>query len=335
MSTPDAKAANKVLIEKGHSSSKTHESKKTKVDVIISDAPKNANGTNGDYSLHMTPLDGHSIPYYQGIDGDLFQMFIIYNKINNRWELQNDKGTEKEKKFGLIAYIKCSEDDANQTYLRSVSGKKEWYVPTTSGGSDGDPDPNMVATVIGEPAAAAEAPAELSSTAAAPVASASSSSISTPSVLAPAASPVVVTAPTVTEMKTIITNISTQYNNVYGEYIALTSKSPDTDWINFKTNNLDKANTELKKALAQLDAFKKAGSGSSTSTATADPATSGLLSTEMIHDRKEDSAFKVGGSSSSSKKNRKSHKSYHPGIGKTRKHHSHSEPKRISFVHQA
>lgn len=43
-----------------------------------------------------------------------------------------------------------------------------------------------------------------------------------------------------------------------------------------------------------------------------------------------------GGSSSSySKKNRKSHKSYHPCIGKTRKHHSHSEPKRVSFVHQA
>jgi hypothetical protein len=40
-------------------------------------------------------------------------------------------------------------------------------------------------------------------------------------------------------------------------------------------------------------------------------------------------------SSSSSKKNRKSHKSYHPDIGKTRKHHSHTEPKRVSFVHQA
>ena len=38
---------------------------------------------------------------------------------------------------------------------------------------------------------------------------------------------------------------------------------------------------------------------------------------------------------SASKKNRKSYKSYHPGIGKTRKHHSHSEPKRVSFVHQA
>lgn len=42
-----------------------------------------------------------------------------------------------------------------------------------------------------------------------------------------------------------------------------------------------------------------------------------------------------GGSSSSSKKNRKSYKSYHPEIGKTRKHHSHDEHKRVSFVHQA
>jgi hypothetical protein len=37
-------------------------------------------------------------------------------------------------------------------------------------------------------------------------------------------------------------------------------------------------------------------------------------------------------SSSMSKKNRKSHKSYHPGIGKTKKHH-HSHHKKISFVH--
>ena len=40
----------------------------------------------------------------------------------------------------------------------------------------------------------------------------------------------------------------------------------------------------------------------------------------------------VGGSSSKSKKNRKSHKSYHPDIGKTKKHH-HSHHKKISFVH--
>ena len=40
----------------------------------------------------------------------------------------------------------------------------------------------------------------------------------------------------------------------------------------------------------------------------------------------------VGGSSSKSKKNRKSHKSYHPDIGKTKKHH-HRRHKKISFVH--
>jgi len=318
-------------MESGFSSdSKPDEPKKTKVDVTISDAPIKADGTNGDYSLHITPLDGHSIPYYQGIDGDLFQMFIIYNKTAKRWELHNDKGTPKERRFGLIAYIACDIEAAKQTYLGSVSGKKEWYVPTTPGGLAENPDPNMVATVKsgGEPDAVS-ASTELSSTAAAP---ASSSSISTPSVLAPAASPVVVTAPTVTEMKTIITNISAQYNKVYGEYAALNSKLPDTDWINFKTKNLDAATAELKKALAQLDAFKKAGSGSSTSTAA--PATSELIDEGMIHDR-NDNALEVVGGSSSSKKNRKSHKSYHPGIGKTRKHHSHSEPKRISFVHQA
>ena len=44
------------------------------------------------------------------------------------------------------------------------------------------------------------------------------------------------------------------------------------------------------------------------------------------------SSDQLGGSSSTSKKNRKSHKSYHPDIGKTRKHH-HSRHKKVSFVH--
>jgi hypothetical protein len=139
-------------------------------------------------------------------------------------------------------------------------------------------------------------------------------------------------------MKTIITDIGAQYNKVSGEYAKLTTTSSDTtssdtEWSNFKTKNLDAATVDLKKALAQLDAFKKAGSGSSVSTAA--PATRELLSPEMTDVRMKDSAFNVGGSSSS-KKNRKSYKSYHPGIGKTRKHHhSHAEPKRVSFVHQA
>ena len=45
-----------------------------------------------------------------------------------------------------------------------------------------------------------------------------------------------------------------------------------------------------------------------------------------------DSGFVFGGSSSKSKKNRKSHKSYHPDIGKTKKHH-HSHHKKVSFIH--
>ena len=43
-----------------------------------------------------------------------------------------------------------------------------------------------------------------------------------------------------------------------------------------------------------------------------------------------------GLSLSKSKKNKKSHKSYRPIIGKTRKHHNiHNKPKRVSFVHQS
>jgi len=283
------------------------------IDVTISSAPSAAEGTNGDYSLHKTPLSGHTIPYYQGISGDTFQMFIIYSENDKRWEITSNMGTKTETKSGVVAYIACNPADAKQTYLGSVSGKKEWYVPTTPGGSAENPDPNMVATVI-DGGQSTAAPAASSTVTVAP-ASPASPAASTPSVLAPAISPVVVTAPTVTEMKTIITNISAQYNKVYGEYAVLTSKSLDTEWSDFKTKNLDVATADLKKALAQLDAFKKAGSGSSTSTS---PTIS-----------------RVGGSSSSSKKNRKSHKSYHPGIGKTRKHHSHAEPKRVSFVHQA
>jgi hypothetical protein len=352
MSTPSTAAA-AVLIEKrnefGLSKSGSEQPSTQTIDVTISGAPDAAKGANGNYSLHKTPLSGHTIPYYQGISGDLFQMFIIYNKTAKRWELQNNIGTENEKRFGLIAYIACGENDAETSLLRSVSGKKEWYVPTKPGGSDGVLDSNMVATVI-DGGQSTAAPAASSTVTVAP-ASPASPAASTTVVSTPASPPIVVTAPARHEMKTIITDIGAQYNKVSGEYAKLTTTSPDTEWSDFKTNNLDKANTDLKKALAQLDAFKKAGSGSSTSTAASDPAKSGLIDEGMIRDRNDmkdgrnntkddrndmNDDSPVGGSSSSSKKNRKSHKSYHPGIGKTRKHHhSHSEPKRVSFVHQA
>jgi hypothetical protein len=309
MSTPAATAAVKGFIESGHSSSKTHESKKTKVDVTISDAPENARGTNGDYSLHTTPLDGHSIPYYQGIDGDLFHMFIIYNKTAKRWELHNDRGTPKERKFGLIAYITCSQEDAETSLLRSVSGKKEWYVPNTLGGLAEKPDPNMVADVKsgGEPdAAAAE-----SSTAAA-------------SASVPTSPPVVVTAPTESDMKTLLNSTDKEYTTISDKLKKLPTMTLITDIQQFD-KELDTAKANLKGAQDKLDEYKKGA-------AAADAATGARLAKELEEaDKKND----FSGGSSSSKKNRKSHKSYHPKIGKTRKHHSHSEPKRISFVHQA
>lgn len=339
MSTPAARAAIIEHTERGYGSSDPSESQKTKVDVIISDAPPAAAGANGNYSLHKTPLHGQKIPYYQGIKGDGFHMFIIYSEKDKQWLITSDKGTPSETKVGVVAYITCDPEDATKTYLASVSGKHDWFIKSSDSSKADYKDRNMIAIVHsgGESTAAASE----SSTAAAPAATSSPVAVSASPV---AASPVVVTAPTVTEMKTIINDIDKQYTTVSDEYKKLNKISPDTDWSNFKTNNLDAATAKLKEALAQLDAFKKAGSGSSTSSPTPTLTTPHtkipLIDEGMVADRdpslRVDDA--VGGSSSSSaksKKNRKSYKSYHPGIGKTRKHHSHSEPKRISFVHQA
>lgn len=280
------------------------------VDVTISGAPDAVKGANGDYSLHQTPLHGQTIPYYQGIKDDLFHMFIIYSENDKQWEITSNMATSSETKVGVVAYIACDIEAAGKTYLGSVSDKKEWYILNSNAGQPATKSETMVAIV--------KSGSELTASTAAPAASSTAAAVSDPAastaaVSVPAAAPVVVTAPTVTEMKTIITDIGAQYNKVSGEYAKLTTTSPDTEWSDFKTKNLDAATADLKKALAQLDAFKKAGSDSSA----------------LIYPQS-----KVGGSSAS-KKNRKSHKSYHPGIGKTRKHHSHSEPKRVSFVHQA
>ena len=313
-SNPAVKVAVEKLNEAGHGSSDPNESQKTKVDVTIAGAPDAAKGANGNYSLHKSPLSGQTIPYYQGISGDAFQMFIIYSENDKRWEITSNMATSSETKVGVVAYIACDIEAARKTYLGSVSDKNEWYILNSNTGQPDSKSDTMVATVIdgGQSTASTAAPAaeappvDVSVTAA-------SASVPEASASVPASPPVVVTAPTVTEMKTIITDIDKQYTTVSDERKKLTTASPDTEWSDFKTKNLDAATADLKKALAQLDAFKKAGSGSSVSTA---------------------APSKVGGSSAS-KKNRKSHKSYHPGIGKTRKHHSHAEPKRVSFVHQA
>ena len=315
MTTTAVKVTVEKLNEAGHGSSDPNESQKTKVDVTIAGAPDAAKGANGNYSLHKSPLSGQTIPYYQGISGDAFQMFIIYSENDKRWEITSNMATSSETKVGVVAYIACDIEAARKTYLGSVSDKNEWYILNSNTGQPDSKSDTMVATVIdgGQSTASTAAPAaeappvDVSVTAA-------SASVPEASASVPASPPVVVTAPTVTEMKTIITDIDKQYTTVSDERKKLTTASPDTEWSDFKTKNLDAATADLKKALAQLDAFKKAGSDSSA----------------IIYP-----PSKVGGSSSSSKKNRKSHKSYHPGIGKTRKHHSHSEPKRVSFVHQA
>ena len=309
MTTPAVKAAIENRKELGLSKDGSEQPSTHTVDVTISGAPDAVKGANGDYSLHQTPLHGQTIPYYQGIKDDLFHMFIIYSENDKQWEITSNMATSSEPKVGVVAYIACDIEAAGKTYLGSVSDKKEWYILNSNAGQPATKSDTMVATVIdgGQSTASTAAPAASSTAAVAPA-------VSTTVVSPPASPPIVVTAPARHEMKTIITDIDKQYTTVSDERKKLTTTSPDTEWSDFKTKNLDAATVDLKKALAQLDAFKKAGSDSSA-----------IISTPS----------KVGGSSSSSKKNRKSHKSYHPGIGKTRKHHSHSEPKRVSFVHQA
>ena len=80
MSTPPTATAAALLKnrqELGLGKSGSEQPSTQTIDVTISGAPSAATGTNGNYSLHQTPLSGQNIPYYQGIDGDLFQIYII------------------------------------------------------------------------------------------------------------------------------------------------------------------------------------------------------------------------------------------------------------------
>ena len=227
----------------GHlESSKTAESPKHPVDVTISDAPLAADGANGKYSLHKSEINGYY--YYQGIEGNIIQMYITYNADGNRWEIHSNMPTQSERKVGLVAYIACDIADAKKTYLGSVSGKKDWYVPTTPGGLADKPDPNMVATVhVGgeSPVAASD-----SSTVAAPAASAS----------VPTSPPVVVTAPSESDMKQILKSTDTEYTTITGKLTSLSSVTPIVDIQQFN-KELDSAKTNLKGAQDKLYAFIK------------------------------------------------------------------------------
>jgi hypothetical protein len=287
--------------EYGSSSSKTDESQKTKVDVTISGAPPKANGANGNYTLHPEPLSDQNIRYYQGIKDDGIHMFIIYSEKDNQWQITSDKPTLSEARYGIIAYIACKLEDAKKTYLETVSGVKEWYVPATPGSLDGVLAPEMVAEVK----SGGESPAASDSSA--------SAAASASPVAAPAA------APSEIDMKEILKSTDTEYTTISTKLKTLNGATVPAEIKKFD-DELDTAKANLKGAQDKLDAFRKSKVSPDHIKLTAD---------------EEPEDFSGGRSSSSSKKNRKSHKSYHPGIGKTRKHHSHSEPKRISFVHQA
>ena len=312
MSTPAVIAGVEKAKEFGSSSSSLSESQTTKVDVTISGAPEAAKGANGDYILHKDPLAGQTIPYYQGGQDDTGQMYITYDENSTRWEITSNRPTFSETKVGLVAYIACDLESAKKTYLASVSGKKEWFIKSSDSSKSDYKDPDMVADVKSGGESSTAAPAVTSSSVAIPAAAAS----------VPASPPVVVTAPTESDMKQILKSTDTEYTNITSKLNTLSSMTVLADIQQFD-KELDTAKINLKGAQDKLDAFRKA-----------------QVSPDhiILTSSTEPNDFSGGRSSSSSaksKKNRKSYKSYHPGIGKTRKHHSNSEPKRVSFIHQA
>lgn len=135
------------------------------------------------------------------------------------------------------------------------------------------------------------------------------------------------------KLKAQITSVKTEYSGLQAEFVKLQSANPPTDetgWTSFG-KKVETAQASLDKAAADLQAFKVKttpdGPSSSASSASETPVAT-LAGATLAE---TPGASKQGGSSS--KKNRKSHKSYRPIIGKTRKHHSRADPKKISFVH--
>jgi hypothetical protein len=281
-----------------------------KVDVTISDAPAQVSGANGEYTLHSTPLSGHTVPYYQGFTGDKLQMYIIYNETKKQWEINSSTSTNSETKSGVVAYIECNDsiEDIRTNLLSLVSGEKKWFV--VDGLGNATADTRMVAMV--------HSPAEADAPTEADARGVASATASHPAVA-------VNTPESIEEMRNVYSSIDTQYKEIVANFTAL-DKTDASAIKNFDTE-LDTRINALKVAQEQLDEYKKAAT------------TGARLQAEM--NEANNTGYYTGGrsssssSSSSSKKNRKSHKSYHPEIGKTRKHHSNAEPKRVSFVHQA
>ena len=281
-----------------------------KVDVTISDAPAQVSGANGEYTLHSTPLSGHTVPYYQGFTGDKLQMYIIYNETKKQWEINSSTSTNSETKSGVVAYIECNDsiEDIRTNLLSLVSGEKKWFV--VDGLGNATADTRMVAMV--------HSPAEADAPTEADARGVASATASHPAVA-------VNTPESIEEMRNVYSSIDTQYKEIVANFTAL--DKTDASAIKKFDTELDTRINALKVAQEQLDVYKKTDYEAIAKAKGYDS------HAHMLTDANQD--FTGGSSYSSSKKNRKSHKSYHPSIGKTRKHHSNAEPKRVSFVHQA
>ena len=269
-----------------------------KVAVTISGATGAADGANGTYHQNSGVLNEK--PFYQQISTDkntLTQMHISYDVAGtNRWVVTNGLIIPAETRVGYIAGIDCPSQSTNCDFS-TLSEKKNWYLLDNGGNKDASSHDtkDMVAYVTSSSA---------------PVSAAASTAA------------VVVEPPTDFNMKQRIAQVKNNHTNVEAEYKKLTSASTDADRTTFD-DLLTKAVTELTTAQQLLGAYKR------------NKILDDVIKNINISKDSEQDGGRGSSSSSTSKKNRKSYKSYHPGIGKTRKHHSHSEPKRVSFIHQA
>jgi len=323
MTTPSKPATKKNLPEmratiSSDSSDSASGNDKFKVAVTISGATGAATGANGDYIMSTQKINDKHL--YQQIEQGgrtLVPMHILYDGADsNRWVVTNELIRPKESRVGYIAGIDCLTTDGNKNCdFPSLSNKTGWYI-LESNGTKTESIPNMKAIVYTD-----VRPAERESAAAA-----SSSPAATPDV-------VVAIPKSIEEMRNIYSEIDTQQEEISKKFKNLKEDSTIDDIESFETE-LDTKIKELRVAQQKLDEYKKGAAATPDQTKLNDKDRESIIeeSLRAIHNP---DGLDGGRSSSSSKKNRKSHKSYHPGIGKTRKHHSHSEPKRISFVHQA
>jgi hypothetical protein len=127
------------------------------------------------------------------------------------------------------------------------------------------------------------------------------------------------------KMVKLVSEIDERRKDVTAKYQQLNAGSSDDEWKDFE-KILEDAIDKLNHAEYTLETYKESLPPPSYS----DAQSMQVLPSQSVHQ------YHRQGGSTTSKKNKKSHRSYHPKIGKTRKrHNTHNKPKRVSFVHQA